>query len=198
MHKVWRARPGYDAAFDHDDDHKETCMQFASIVAAAGIGLGCCNAAIGQGEQASWQEAQSLRELPPGIQVLLGVGLGAHDGGIADRGEPFNGSDVVMLGTPPQRRFALGILGSDTVVVAVERGGIGKWVQTLEFRQTGATWEAVRCAASSEVPRHGEQLLEALVAHPRHDWIACGLPGAERPADMPTAPAAPMAPAAHR
>ena len=95
-------------------------MQFARIVAAAGIGLGCCTAAFGQSEPANWLEAQSLRELPPGIQVLLGVGLGANDGGIADRGDPFNSSDAVVLGsTPPQRRFALGIVGASTVVVVV-------------------------------------------------------------------------------
>jgi hypothetical protein len=128
-------------------------MQFASIVAAAGIGLGCCNAAIGQGEQSMWQEAQSLRELPPGIQVLLGVGLGAHDGGIADRGE--------------------------AALIAVEQGGRGYAVAALEFKQTGTTWAPVRCAFTGTlVPHRGNELLEAFAAHPAHNPLACRFPGA--------------------
>jgi hypothetical protein len=178
MHKVWRARPGYDAAFDQDDP-KETCMQFASIVAAAGIGLGCCNAAIGQGEQAGWQEAQSLRELPPGIQVLLGVGLGAHDGGIADRGEALNNGDVVTPASPPQRRFVFGLLNGDTALIAVEQHGRGHALAAMEFKQTGATWETVRCAYTGTVaPHRAAELLEAFAAHPGHNPQACRLPGA--------------------
>ena len=77
-------------------------MQFASIVVAAGIGLGCCalaDAGARSGEaradrlEADWTEAQSLRELPAGVQALLGVGLG-EEGGIADRGDRFNAGDV--------------------------------------------------------------------------------------------------------
>jgi hypothetical protein len=154
-------------------------MQFTSIVAAAGIGLGCCNAALGQGEQAGWQEAQSLRELPPGIQVLLGVGLGAHDGGIADRGEAFNNGDVVTPASPPQRRFALGLVNGDTALIAVEQGGRGQAVAAMEFKQTGATWEPVRCAYTGmAAPHRAIELLEAFAAHPSHNPQACRLPGA--------------------
>lgn len=163
-------------------------MQFASIVAAAGIGLGCCNAAVGQAEQANWVEAQSLRELPPGIQVLLGVGLGAHDGGIADRGEPFSNGDVMTPSSPPQRRFALGLLNGDTALIAVEQGGRGYAVATLEFRQAGTTWEAVRCAfIGTVVPHRGNELREAFAAHPVHNPQACRLPGAISVAAEPTA-----------
>jgi hypothetical protein len=154
-------------------------MQFASIVAAAGIGLGCCNAAIGQGEQSMWQEAQSLRELPPGIQVLLGVGLGAHDGGIADRGEAFNSGDAVTPASPPQRRFALGLVNGDTALIAVEQGGRSYAVAALEFKQTGTTWAPVRCAFTGTlVPHRGNELLEAFAAHPAHNPLACRFPGA--------------------
>lgn len=153
-------------------------MQFASIVAAAGIGLGCCNA-VGQTEPAAWVEAQSLRELPPGVQVLLGVGLGAHDGGIADRGDPFNSGDVVAPDSPPQRRFAFGLVSGDTALIAVEQGGRGVAVATLEFRQAGTTWTPVRCAyTGTMVPHRGNELLEAFAAHPAHNPLACRLPGA--------------------
>lgn len=176
-------------------------MRFASIVVAAGIGIGCCTASAGsQPGEANWVEAQSLRELPAGVQVVLGVGLEPQDDGIADRGEPFNSTDVVIAGvTPPQRRrFALALVGADTVVVAIERGGIGRWVQTVELKQAGSTWETTRCASTSTTPQHGDQLLEALATQPRHDWMTCGLPGTVRPADMPSARRAPMAPIVHR
>src|SRR5438067_10205793 len=144
-------------------------MQFASIAAAAAIGLGCCNAAFGQAEPANWMEAQSLRELPPGIQVLLGVGLGAHDGGIADRGDPFNVGDVVASDSPPQRRFALGLVNGDTALIAVEQGGRGYSVATLEFKQAGTTWTPVRCTTiGTLVPHRANELLEAFAAHPAH------------------------------
>lgn len=160
-------------------------MQFASIVAAAGIGLGCCNAAVGQGEQVNWVEAQSLRELPPGIQVLLGVGLAAGEGGIADRGDRFNATDVRMDDVP-QRRFVLGIVNGDTAVVAVERGGRGYAVQTLEFKQVGPTWQTARCATSLKVPRHGEEMLDS-IAHPVQGLPACSLSEVMPLAIRPTA-----------
>jgi hypothetical protein len=154
-------------------------MQFASIVAAAGIGLGCCNAAIGQAEQSNWVEAQSLRELPPGVQVLLGVGLGSNDGGIADRGEAFNRSDVGAPDGPPQRRFALGLVNGDTALIAVEQGGRAYAVATLEFKQAGTTWQPVRCVyTGTTVPHRGNELLEAFSAHPTHNPLACRLPDA--------------------
>lgn len=164
-------------------------MQFASIVAAAGIGLGCCNAAVGQGAQANWVEAESLRELPPGVQVLLGVGLGAHDGGIADRGQPFNSSDTVTPASPPQRRFAFGVVNADTALIAVEQGGgRGYAVATVEFKQAGTTWAPVRCTyIGTEAPRRGNELLEAFAAHPGHNPQACQLPGLMPVGAEPTA-----------
>src|SRR5438067_13768876 len=116
MHKVWRPQAGYDRGF-RTRTHEEMGMQFASIVVAAVIGIGCCSPASAGDE---WVEAQSLRELPAGIQALLGVGLG-EEGGIADRGDRFNAGGDVGNGLP-QRRFALGTVNGDTAVVAVEQG----------------------------------------------------------------------------
>jgi hypothetical protein len=159
-------------------------MQFASIVVAAGIGLGCCalaDAGSRSGEaradriEANWTEAQSLRELPAGVQALLGVGLG-EEGGIADRGGSFNDSDVLGGGLP-QRRFALGAVNGDTAVVAVEQGGQGYHVQTMEFRQVGATWEPVRCTLGVEPPRRSAELLENIAARRPAAPGICRLPG---------------------
>jgi len=150
-------------------------MRFASIVMVAGIGIGigCCWPARAGDE---WVEAQSLRELPAGIQALLGVGLG-EEGGIADRGDRFNASDVTGSGLP-QRRFALGAVNGDTAVVAVEQGGRGYSVATVEFRQVGATWEPVRCTLGSEPPRRSTELLDSIAAR------QAAAPGACRLADV--------------
>ena len=165
-------------------------MQFAWIVVAAGIVIGGCQlaGAAGQHEDPRWVEAESVHELPAGIQVLLGVGLPTIDGGIADHGEAFNSGDVRTSDSPPQRRFALGIVNGDTALVAVEKGGRGYSVQTVEFKQVGAVWAPVRCAVTFKVPRAGTELLETLAAHPRPDLQACQLPGVmSSAADLPTA-----------
>lgn len=139
-------------------------MLFATMAMLATIGLGCCTFAHagGQAEQGSWTEAQSLRELPAGIQALLGVGLGAD--GIADRGEDFNEGELAA-DNMPTRRFALAIVSGDTALVAVEEGGRTYAVRAVEFRQTGATWDAVRCASMSELPRRGAELADAFGGH---------------------------------
>jgi hypothetical protein len=153
-------------------------MQFASIVATAGLAIGCC-ALAGQAKadriQGDWTEAQSLRELPAGVQVLLGVGLSPHDGGIADRGENFNASDMWADGMPPTRRFVLGLVSGDKALVALEQGGRAHQYKAVEFRQSGTTWEPVRCVSTRGVPHHGAELLESVAANqpPR----ACSLAG---------------------
>jgi hypothetical protein len=164
-------------------------MQFASIVMVAGIGIGCCSPARAGDE---WVEAESLRELPAGIQALLGVGLG-EEGGIADRGDRFNTGDVTGNGLP-QRRFALGAVNGDTAVVAVEQGGRGYSVATVEFKQMGATWAAVRCTLGSEAPRRSTELLDSITARQAAALGACRLPGFH-PEDAP-ATAAIFAPGA--
>jgi hypothetical protein len=160
---------------------RETSMQFARIVVAAAIGIGsaiggCAVAADAQREDGRWVEAQSLRELPAGVQVLLGVGLAPDEGGIADRDARFNPSDIMIDGVPG-RRFALGVLKGDTAVVAVEGGGRGYSVQTMEFKQVGSTWAASRCASSATLPQHGAELVDAL-AQPASKASTCILPGA--------------------
>jgi hypothetical protein len=154
-------------------------MRFRSILLGAGIAaslvaVGGNASAAGQSGNGQWVEAQSLRELPAGVQVLLGVGL-TPDDAIADRNERFNAGDVVTEPLP-SRRFALGMVNGDTAVVAVERGGRGYSIQTLEFKQVGDTWAATRCVATFSTPPHrGGELLDTL-AHPAPNLHACGLP----------------------
>lgn len=151
-----------------------------AAIAWLGFRAGVCGAAAASPAPepaGAWEEAQSLRELPAGIQALLGVGLGGRDG-IADRGESFNIGDVVVDNTP-QRRFALGIgIGNGTTtVVAVEQGGIGYSVQVLEFHQDGTMWEPARCTARPRVPRHGADLLDAFTAQAPGVAASCRMSG---------------------
>ncbi|MCS0616284.1 hypothetical protein NX783_26440 [Massilia kyonggiensis] len=110
-------------------------------------------------EQGGWTEARSLRELPAGIQALLGVGLGLA--GIADRGADFNETDAID-DSMPRRRFVLGVVNGGTAMVALEQGGRVYAVRAVEFRQAGATWDAVRCAPMESVPRRSTELVGAL------------------------------------
>jgi hypothetical protein len=171
-------------------------MRFATVVMLAGIGFGCCTLAHASGQVAEagsggWTEAQSLRELPPGIQALLGVGLGAD--GIADRGEDFNTSDV-RADNMPTRRFALAVVHGDTAMVAVEQGGRAHTVNAMEFRQAGAVWDAVRCAPLNELPRRGDELVDAFSGHHAGHPGPCQSFGVHplqpAPAVLPTTPVA--------
>ncbi|WP_322404072.1 hypothetical protein [Massilia luteola] len=173
-------------------------MRFVTMVVLAGIGLGCCTRADagGQAEQGEWTEAQSLRELPAGIQALLGVGLGAD--GIADRGEDFNEGDL-GADNMPTRRFALGIVNGDTALVAVEQGGRAYAVRAVEFRQAGTTWDAVRCASMNELPRRGAELADAFTGHhaghpgPCRDFgMRLAQPAGASPLPAAVAPVAPV------
>lgn len=153
-------------------------LQFVRRCALAFMVAVCIALAAGPRVQAGegddvvmWDEAQSLRELPAGIQALLGVGLGAA-GGIADRGDRFNLFDVEGDNLP-MRRFVLAILQGDTAVVALEQGGTGYSVRTVEFHLIGSTWEAVRCAGRHDVPRRGSDLLDALAAHSHNASLPC-------------------------
>lgn len=164
-----------------------------------GIGPGACACARAQALEAgaTWDEAQSLRELPAGIQALLGVGLGGGDG-IADRGDSFNIGDISVDNTP-QRRFALGIGNGTTTVVAVEQGGRGYGVQVLEFHQDGKVWAAARCTARPGVPSRGVELLDAFTVPAGAPVAACRMTDGHVSVEMPPAPrpAAGVSPGPH-
>jgi hypothetical protein len=168
-------------------------MRLASIVGAAAIGIVCCALAGARGgpapaqENDNWTEAQSLRELPAGIQALLGVGLSPDNGGIADR--EFQASEVnVTVKNVPRRRFALGTFSDGKAVVAVEQGGASYSVWGLEFRQAGDTWEVTRCGWLRHRPRRGTDLLAELDAGlPAEGWIC---PGPDRQTQVRQRPGA--------
>ena len=134
-------------------------MRFVTMVILAGLGTAALAQAAGQAEQGDWTEAQSLRELPAGIQVLLGVGLGLA--GTADRDETFN-ETAAIDDAMPRRRFVLGVVHGDIAMVALEQGGRAYSVRAVEFKLAGATWDAVRCAPMEALPHRGTELVGVL------------------------------------
>lgn len=79
-------------------------------------------------------EVLTLRQLPPDLQAVLGVGTpGLH--GIADRNGKYNPTDVVDS-TLPMRRFVVAGMDGDTTLVAIEHGGLGWRVDVALFKKT--------------------------------------------------------------
>jgi hypothetical protein len=77
------------------------------------------------------QEVRSLGQVPVVLQAALGAGQPGL-GGVADRGQPFNHTDVVDQQLP-MRRFLVAGHDGRTWLVAVEHGGRGYSVEVLLF-----------------------------------------------------------------
>ena len=86
----------------------------------------------------SLSEVISLAAVPADVAIALGrpiVGLK----GIADRGEPFNATDIVETDLP-MRRFVVGGISDDYVIVAVEIGGRGHTLSAIAFTRVDSKW----------------------------------------------------------
>ena len=95
---------------------------------------GCSSAPVAT--TVEWQghalrEVRSLADLPDSIQSRLGVGRHGVEG-IADRGRPFNVTDVADPRLP-MRRFLTAGNDGDTWLVAFEQGGRAHFIKVLHF-----------------------------------------------------------------
>src|SRR5690349_2779460 len=81
--------------------------------------------------EAHYQPIESVRELPPALAAALRQHL--HDTPIADRGEPFNASDVRSEDDPPTRRFLAAGTSPSGSFIAYEHGGLGHHYHLLMF-----------------------------------------------------------------
>ena len=84
-----------------------------------------------QWEGHALQEVRSLSELPVSIQGALGVGRQGMEG-VAERGGPFNVTDVVDS-TLPMRRFLVAGIENELALIALEHGGLGYNVEVFLF-----------------------------------------------------------------
>jgi len=97
-----------------------------------GVAAGACDRSPGT---VAWhghvlQEVRSVAQLPPAIRSSLGVDRGPE--GVADRGRPFNVTDVVDARLP-MRRFLVAGHDVDTWIVAIEHGGRAYRVEVALF-----------------------------------------------------------------
>lgn len=84
----------------------------------------------------SWQghqlrEVTSLAALPAAIRKAIQADASGNDG-IAERGQPFNVTDVV-IGDKPMRRFITAGHAGDLWLVALEQGGIAHYVSVAQI-----------------------------------------------------------------
>ena len=109
---------------------------------------------------ATFTEARSLAELPAPVRSLLGADKPGLEG-IADRAGKFNKTDALTPATAdlPFRRFALGAVASNCVLVVVERGGIAYSIELLIFQLNGAVWSEQRRPFSTAVPASFDDLV---------------------------------------
>ena len=76
-------------------------------------------------------QVESVHALPPSLAAILGTSS-PGPGGIADRGGPFNRTDVIREPLP-MRRFHIAAVTPECVVVAFEQGGRGYSMQIVTF-----------------------------------------------------------------
>jgi hypothetical protein len=107
-------------------------------------------------------EVTTLRALPASVQKTIGVGKPGLEG-IADRGDRYNSTDVILFNWP-MRRFAVAGLDNDFALVAVEHGGRGWHVDILQFSEIGAKAKLVQrwIPLTTDAPRTLPEMLNAL------------------------------------
>ena len=107
------------------------------VCSAAILGSSCAKPGTEKSqERIQWaghelREVRSLRQLPPPVQMALGVGISGLEG-IADRNGKYNPTDVVDSRLP-MRRFLIAGVDADSALVAIERGGFGWSVEVIFF-----------------------------------------------------------------
>lgn len=115
------------------------------------------NAGVVHAQAEQFVQVNSLKQLPAAVQRELGVGSQSEP--IADRGERFNAGCTVLDATP-QKRFLLGAVAPDTVVVAIELGGIVHQSTTIEWRRNGDAWVKFERKDALRFPKTMQELLQ--------------------------------------
>jgi len=108
----------------------------------------------------SFSEVRSLMDLPEEVGALLGRGRPGR-GGIADRNEKFDLTDAPMAGDEqlPFRRFNIAAASSNCILVAVERGGRGYFVEIWVFMRSSDRWHGEQRKKIYKVPQTLQELI---------------------------------------
>lgn len=107
----------------------------------------------------TFSEAQSLVELPAEVGALLGADRLGSDG-IANRGAGFNATDVILDKQLPSRRFSMAAVSAGCILVAIEHGGRGYYVELWAFERSDDRWRGEQLQGISNVPRSMRELID--------------------------------------
>ncbi len=80
-----------------------------------------------------------VRSMPSTVvaDLLTHVAFG-RNGGVADRGETYNATDIIKYPERPTRRFLFGAVDDRTAVLAYEHGGRGYHIHVVAYDVSGA------------------------------------------------------------
>jgi hypothetical protein len=92
----------------------------------------------------------SLGELPKEVLNLLGR-FETPRPAIADIGENFNATDVILPDSPPRRRLVAGVASADCIELKIEFGGIGYYTEQVEFQKTWRGWAKTKGGYDSPI-----------------------------------------------
>jgi hypothetical protein len=107
---------------------------------------------------ADFTEVNSLYALPTKVQSFFTYR-------IADKGQPFNATDVISDPSLPGARFVTAGISSNYVLVAIERGGIAHYAEASLFSLTSEDVTLLKAWHLSKIPTglHG---LKMIVCNP--------------------------------
>lgn len=127
------------------------------LYAAAVVAFSCAFDASAEDhvdcKEENFKVATSLVQLPPQILAALKA-----PGQLADHGQPFNPTDV-LVDAMPMRRFAIGAVGSGRAFAATEEGGDGLHVEIWRFERDVANWKVAQSSYSVVPPSSLPELL---------------------------------------
>lgn len=92
--------------------------------------------------------ATHLRDIEAGALAALKQQF-SYDPRLADRGAPFQSTDVRAGGDPPSRRLMLAAASRDTWFIHYEHGGIGLHSHLVALTRSGNSWRVVYSALAA-------------------------------------------------
>lgn len=99
------------------------------VTATAGIGAVDC-------DRLPPRQIDHLGDLPKGVIEAIGETM-------ADRGQPFQATDMILFPDLPHRRFARAEQRGCVLTITYEQGGIAHRWERIILKRTGERWRVV-------------------------------------------------------
>ena len=157
--------------------------QIAALLLVVLAGGACATGPVSK--RLEWQghvlrEVRSVTQIPAVLQSSLGVGRPGLEG-VAERGQPFNSTDMVDERLPMRRFFVAG-RDSDTWLVALEHGGRGYRVEVFLFEGPGSAPKQ-KWVLLNRPKTLGEVIRSIRLGGPHEGQPSTGADRLRRPAD---------------